>query len=94
MKTRDTNDALTGALALVCDALAVFGGLMLATWIRLGSGWMALTRLPPPNFYSQYALGAVLATLAFLFIFHLDAPGFSGVESHGRPRTHDKVTIA
>ena len=70
MKTRDTNDALTGALALVCDALAVFGGLMLATWIRLGSGWMALKRLPPPNFYSQYALGAVLATLAFLFIFH------------------------
>ena len=69
MKTRDTNDALTSALAVVADALAVYGGLLLATWVRLGSGWMVVERLPPPNFYAQYALGAAFATLAFILVF-------------------------
>ena len=34
MRKKDTLDVLTATIAVVVDAAAVFGGLMLATWLR------------------------------------------------------------
>jgi len=68
MRTRDTFDVLTSSLALVCDAVAIFAGIMLAVYIRFDTGWIPLyhDHLPPR---SLYVYGAGVATLLFLFIF-------------------------
>lgn len=67
MRSRDSFDAMTSAVAVAADALAIFAGLMLAVWIRFDSGWLEVPRGHPPRFMYVYASGVV--TLLFLFIF-------------------------
>lgn len=70
MRVKDTSDVLASCVAIAGDALAVFAGFMLATWIRFDSGIIPLMHdFPPPNLYSLYAQGAGIAALLFLFIF-------------------------
>ncbi len=58
---------MTGLLAVLGDALAIYGGIMLAVWIRFFSGWVPFTEaLPPLAIYWQ---GAGVTTLIFLLIF-------------------------
>lgn len=68
MRERDTTNALLSTMAIACDAIAVFGGYLLATWIRFDSGWTPLRHAPPEAFYSQYAAGAAITTLLYLFV--------------------------
>lgn len=67
MRRRDRFDAITSALAVLADALAILGGFMLAVWIRFDSGWLEVPRGHPPRF--MYLYGSGMATLLFLFIF-------------------------
>ncbi len=69
MKTNDTSDALLGALAICCDAIAVYGGLMLTTWLRFGSGIIPIINAPQPDFYKDYAIGAAFATVILILVF-------------------------
>lgn len=70
MRTRDTTDVLASTIAVLADAAAVFGGFLLATWLRFDSGLIPLAHdVPPPNLYALYGWGAAVATLLFLFIF-------------------------
>ncbi len=70
MRVKDTSDVLASCVAIVADALAVFAGFMLATWIRFDSGLILLMHdSPPPHLYSMYSQGAGIAALMFLFIF-------------------------
>lgn len=67
MRRRERFDAVTSALAVLADGVAIFSGFMLAVWIRFDSGWLQVPRgIPPRNLY-LYAAGVV--TLLFLFIF-------------------------
>lgn len=60
-------------LSVVFDAIAVFGGFMLATWMRFDT-----TLIPffhgidkaPEAVYSRYAMLAVISTALFLLAFH------------------------
>ena len=54
MRNRDSSDVMLSAIAVGCDAAAVFGGLMLATWMRFGADWIPLFRAPPPNMWQIY----------------------------------------
>lgn len=67
MHRRNTFDVLTGALAVLADAIAIYAGLMWAVWIRFFSGWVELSEEVPPLLL--YWQGAGLATLIFLLIF-------------------------
>jgi len=69
MRRKDTLDVLNSLLAVTADAAAIFGGFMLATWIRFDAGWFPIRRAPPSHFYRLYALGALVATLVFLLVF-------------------------
>ncbi len=69
MKTNETSDALLSALSIFCDALTVYGSLMLATWIRFGSGIIPIINNPQPDFYKVYAQGAIFATIIFILSF-------------------------
>jgi exopolysaccharide biosynthesis polyprenyl glycosylphosphotransferase len=70
MRVKDTTDVLTSCVAVLADAAAVFAGFMLATWLRFDSGLVPLFHdFPPPNLYTIYASGALVATLVMLFIF-------------------------
>ena len=68
MRTKDTFDVFSSLWGVVADALAIFGGFMLAVWIRFYSGLVPLKHetLPP---YMLYVYGAGVVTLLFLFIF-------------------------
>jgi exopolysaccharide biosynthesis polyprenyl glycosylphosphotransferase len=68
MRRKDTPDVLASMLAALCDAAAVYGGFMLATWIRFGSGWIAVRYGMPERLYYTYVLGAAAATLVFLLV--------------------------
>ena len=58
---------MTGIMAVAGDALVIYGGIMLAVWIRFFSGWVEFTEeLPPLDIYWQ---GAGVATLIFILIF-------------------------
>ena len=70
MKNRDSSDVMLSAIAVACDAAAVFGGLVLAAWIRFGTDWIPLFQEPPPNLFQIYGWGAAVATLIFLFIYY------------------------
>ena len=70
MRNRDSSDVMLSAIAVASDAAAVFGGLVLATWIRFGAGWIPLVRERPPNLWQIYTWGAGVATLIFLFIYY------------------------
>jgi exopolysaccharide biosynthesis polyprenyl glycosylphosphotransferase len=70
MRGKDTFDVMASCLAVIGDAIGIFAGFMLATWIRFGSGIIPLFHdSPPQDVYFVYAKGAGLATLLFLFIF-------------------------
>ncbi len=67
-RSRDTFDVACSIAAIVADALAIYGGFMLAVWIRFKTGWIPLfhEKAPPMLLYVQ---GAGVATLLFLLIF-------------------------
>ena len=68
MRTRDTFDVMCSSVAIVADALAIFGGILLAAWIRFDTGWIPMFHDAfPPR--SLYVYGAGVAALLFLFIF-------------------------
>lgn len=70
MRTRDTSDVLASCGAIIGDALAVFLGFLLATWLRFDSGLIPLFHdRPPLDLYSIYAPGAGVGTFIFLLIF-------------------------
>ncbi len=83
VRKKDTADVLASSAAVVADAAAVFGGFLLATWIRFDSGLIPLalridwwfihaevpSEQPPPDLYFMYGWGAALAALLFLFLF-------------------------
>ena len=68
MRPRDTFDVMSSLAAVIADGLAVFGGFMLAWWLRFRSGWIPLLHegLPPT---SLYVYGAAVGTLLMLFIY-------------------------
>ncbi len=70
MRGRDTLNVMASCAAMCGDALAVFGGFMLATWLRFDSGLIPLRHdTPPADLYLMYSEAAALAMLLFLFIF-------------------------
>lgn len=70
MRVRDTSDVLASCAAIVGDALAVFFGFMLATWLRFDSGLIPLFHdRPPVHLYGMYAQGALVGAFLFLLIF-------------------------
>jgi len=70
MRTRDTLNVLASSAAVLGDALAVFAGFMLATWLRFDSGLIPLYHdSAPAALYFMYGRAALLGTLLFLFIF-------------------------
>ena len=69
MWKKDTVDVMMSTIAVVVDAAAIFGGFMLATWIRFGTSLIPLRYDPPVDPYATYATGAAVATIMFLFVF-------------------------
>lgn len=67
MRSRDSFDAKCSLLAVVADAIAIFGGFMLAVWIRFDSGWLEVPRGQPPR--GMYVYAALVVTILLLFIF-------------------------
>jgi exopolysaccharide biosynthesis polyprenyl glycosylphosphotransferase len=68
MRTRDTFDVMCSSGAIIADALAIFGGILLAAWIRFDTNWIPMFHDAfPPR--SLYIYGAGVATLLFLFLF-------------------------
>lgn len=67
MRARDSFDAKCAAIAVLADALAIFGGFMLAVWIRFDSGWLEVTRGHPPR--DMYVYASILVTIILLLIF-------------------------
>jgi len=61
---------MAAAAAMAFDAAAVFGGLVLAVWLRFDSGLFDVPRGRPPGLYPVYLAGAAFATLVFLAVFH------------------------
>jgi exopolysaccharide biosynthesis polyprenyl glycosylphosphotransferase len=70
---RDTPDNLLSLLAIAIDALAIFGGFMLATWLRFHSGLIPILIPPADNLFQQYSIGAAVATILMLLIFRSQA---------------------
>jgi exopolysaccharide biosynthesis polyprenyl glycosylphosphotransferase len=67
MSRHDRFAALSQTAAMATDALAVFGGIMLAIWLRFFSDWIPLHKpLPPLELYWQ---GAGIATMIFVLVF-------------------------
>ncbi len=75
METRhkDTSDNLLSLLAVLIDAAAIFGGILLATWLRFRSGLIPLTIPPPDNLFQHYSIGATVSTLLMLLVFRHEA---------------------
>ena len=73
MQRKDSPDTLLSVTAAVADAAAMFGGFMLAAWLRFDSGLIPLARDAPPALYSLYGLGSAAATLAMLLVFRWKA---------------------
>ena len=69
MRKTDTTDVLATVGAVIGDTCAVFGGFMLATWVRFDTGWIPLRHARPEALYRLYATGAVAATVVFLLVF-------------------------
>lgn len=74
MRVRDTFDVACSLVTAIFDAAAVFGGVMLAYWIRFETGWFDEGWLPwlirtlnPPT--EMYQSVAYVAMPLFLFIF-------------------------
>ncbi|MEI6970161.1 MAG: sugar transferase [bacterium] len=69
MCTEDPRDIQASLVAVLADAAAIFCGFMLATWIRLDSGWVHIPFGVPQDLYVNYAAGAGAATVLFLFVY-------------------------
>ena len=69
MQRKDTSDAITSIIAIVGDAVGVFCGFLLATWMRFDSGLIPVTKGRPPDMYRVYLAGSGVAVLLFLFVF-------------------------
>jgi exopolysaccharide biosynthesis polyprenyl glycosylphosphotransferase len=69
MRNRDSSDVMLSTIAVLCDAVAIFGGLMFATWARFATDWIPLRHPAPANLYELYTTGAAVATPVFLFVF-------------------------
>lgn len=70
MRVKDTFDVLASCVAIAADALAVFVGFLLATWVRFNSGWIPLFHdRYPERLYTMYAGGAAVTALVVLFTF-------------------------
>jgi len=69
VRKKDTSDVLAATTAVIVDALAVFGGFMLATWIRFDSGWLAIPYGRPEPLYLTYAMGGAFAAVVLLLVF-------------------------
>jgi exopolysaccharide biosynthesis polyprenyl glycosylphosphotransferase len=69
MRKKDTSDVLTATTAVIVDALAIFGGFLLATWLRFDSGWFLILYGRPEPLYPLYAVGSAFAALVFLLVF-------------------------
>jgi len=70
MRVRDTSDVLASCAAIAGDALAVFIGFLLATWLRFDSGLIPLLHdQSPVHLYGMYAQGALVGAFIFLLIF-------------------------
>jgi exopolysaccharide biosynthesis polyprenyl glycosylphosphotransferase len=67
MKRRDGFDLLQRGVAFFGDAVAVFGGLLLAAWLRFDSGWLPLTHEAPPT--ALYWHAAMVVTVMALLVF-------------------------
>ncbi len=68
VRNKDTMDALASGLAVLTDAAAILAGFLIATWIRFDTGLFTVDSWPP-DLYFTYGLGALVATVIFLFIF-------------------------
>ncbi|MCK5528485.1 MAG: undecaprenyl-phosphate glucose phosphotransferase [Kiritimatiellae bacterium] len=69
MKRNDTSDALLSALSITADAVAIYSGLMLATWLRFSARIIPIINEPQPDFYKVYAIGAAFATVITILVF-------------------------
>jgi exopolysaccharide biosynthesis polyprenyl glycosylphosphotransferase len=69
MRKRDSLDVFFSVLSFVVDALAIFGGLMLATWLRFDVLPIPFVYGAPADPYPLYTLGSAIATAAFLLVF-------------------------
>jgi exopolysaccharide biosynthesis polyprenyl glycosylphosphotransferase len=72
MRKKDSLDASMAAISVVFDALAVFGGFMLATWVRFDTNLIPLFHgviRKPEALYTRYAMMGGVATAAFLLAF-------------------------
>lgn len=70
MRVKDTSDVLASCVAVIGDAMAVFSGFVLATWLRFDSGLIPLFHdSAPANLYFMYGKAALLGMLLLLFIF-------------------------
>ncbi len=58
---------LTAVAGMLTDAIGIYGGFILAWWIRFDSGWIPTPKgVPPPE---MYFFGAGVATLIYLLIY-------------------------
>lgn len=83
MRVRDTfSTILSSATAVVLDAFCVYGGFLLALWVRFDSGLLELREgfTKPP--FDHLLLLSGVATLVFLVVFHLN--GLFKRPHHGR----------
>ncbi|MDI6774320.1 MAG: exopolysaccharide biosynthesis polyprenyl glycosylphosphotransferase [Verrucomicrobiota bacterium] len=69
MRKKDTQDVLGSAAAVIADALAVWGGFLLATWVRFDSGWVTVLFGRDPDLYAKYSKGAMAAAFLFFWVF-------------------------
>ncbi len=69
MRRRDNLDATMSLMAFAGDALGIYGGFLLAIWIRFDLGWIPQLEpgVIPPR--APYLVGALVATTVFLAIF-------------------------
>lgn len=68
MQKKDTHDVMFSTIAVLSDAAAVFGGFLLAAWIRFYT-FIPLFKDPPESFLETYTLVPGMATVLFLFVF-------------------------
>ena len=80
MRQRDTLDVHASLIAVAADAVAIYCGFMLATWIRFFSNWVSVPYGVPADVHKVYSTGSAVATLLFLFVFR-------SLELYARPQT-------
>lgn len=69
MRTEDPRDIQASLVAVIADGISIFCGFILATWIRLDSGWFHIPFGVPEDLYVNYAAGAGVAAIMILFVY-------------------------